>query len=702
MTSTLLTLIILTAQPFEPDDIEKVKPSGTNDRAVIKGKLPWCTGEFLGETGWNHGRMRRTINSVNGRGIGYNTVGAIQLCELPDEPTWQAAGRELLQAWINECGCSQSEAEAQIVKAIAKWKKDKDNEGKEPSDEEKFAFVEDAFNVEKPEPGVEEIKPGPMAWCDGVSVPGNDRWDMRRISRTVGSKYGIEGTIDGAFHLCWRKDDPTWQQEGAYVLQKWMNWTRQSKADAEKSLKARVQIETFKKQRDELCKELELSPEVSGSEKVFGESLRTFFACSTRDNQTLWQEMTYLENVGFYIDPLGDPPNEVVRLVYLYMTIDNPFTRDTPLPTKDPMDNASLLEFAVAQRDLQQLDQAALDKMLSAPPYNDYARVVANELVSRMKGMGKVYEAAIEKVTKGDADYAEILKKAPKKGYDEWDKVSKQWRAEIERSNAFEAKLGQPSRKVLKGCTAELRGDVGKVIKGYKSKDYKTIIGKASTDPIANLLMSRLAVCSAFEKVTGLPGVLADLVQKGRDLRGPRSMAYYAVVDALAEALKDRPKMIFSLSNFTWRSPSLHSLYSGEFDFSGSIPYDPEDTGAKGVVASAGKVGEGVEIKFKHTSYTYPEANCVDDKFHPLKIESNGTISYAQLCKYTGKTITVNTTPRPIIVAPELATNVKPGAYAVGQEYGGRGKNGTFFGTVHYTKGSPSSKTIDTFYGFDL
>jgi hypothetical protein len=143
-------------------------------------------------------------------------------------------------------------------------------------------------------------------------------------------------------------------------------------------------------------------------------------------------------------------------------------------------------------------------------------------------------------------------------------------------------------------------------------------------------------------------------------------------------------------------------MYRGEFDFSGSIPYDPEDTGAKGVVASAVKGPDGVEIKFKHTSYTYPEANCVDDKFHPLKIESNGTITYAQNCKYTGRTIKVDTTPRPIIVAPELATNVKPGSYTVGQEYSGRGKSGTFFGTVHYTKGSPSSKTIDTFYGFDL
>lgn len=693
--NTLLALLVVSAVPFEPDDIEDVKPRGTLDRAVLKGKAPWCEGPFLGETGWDRGRLRRTVT-----GGTQFTVAAIQLCELPDDPTWQNAARILLQKWINECGCTQAEAEAQIIKSIAKWKKEKDNEGKEPTDEEKFAFGEDDFNVIRPEPGVEEVKPGPLAWCEGVNV--SDRWDARRIRRSVDGQYGIEGTIDGAAHLCWRKDDPTWQQEAAYVLQKWMNWTRQSKADAERSLKARVLTDKFAAERAALCKALELSPEVSGSEKAFGDAQLAFFACTTRNNQTMWQENAWVENVGFYLDPLGDPPNEVIRLVYLFNTLDNPWQDlNQMLPTRDTMRNASMLEFAVVQRDLQQFDQAALDKFLSAEPYNDYARVIANEMVSRVRATQKVYEAAVEKMSKGDPDYTEILKDAPKKGYAEWDKVSAQWKAEIARSNAFEVKLGQPSRKVLKGCTAELRGDVGKVIKGYKLNDYKAVIGKASVDPIANLLMSRLAVCTAFEKVVGLPGVLADLSRKGRDLRGPRSMAYYAVVDALAETLKDRPKLLFSLSNFQWRAPSLTSLYS-EFSFSGSIPYNPEDTSAKGTVASVVKQPEGLEIKFKHSAYTYPEANCVDDKYHPLKIESNGTISYAQLCKYTGKTIKVDTTPRPIIVAPEMATNVKPGVYVVGQEYGDRGKSGTFMGTVHFTKKSPGDKKIDTFYGFDL
>jgi hypothetical protein len=473
-----------------------------------------------------------------------------------------------------------------------------------------------------------------------------------------------------------------------------MNWTRQTKADAQRSLAARVRAESFKAQRDELCKALEPSPEVTGANKAFAEAQRTFFACTTRNNQPLWQERAFVNDVGFYLDPLDAPPNEVVRLMHLFNSIDDPFSREKPLPTNDPMDNASLLEFAVAQRDLKDFDAAALESQLASAPYNEYARVISNEQVATLRATQRIYEAAIAKLA-SDADYVAILVEAPKKGYADWEELRKQWNKELERSNAFETKLGQASRKVLKGCTGELRGDVGKLLKSYKERDFKSVIARAATDPIANLLMSRLAVCTGYEKVGGLPGALDDIVRGGRNLRGPRSMAYYAVLDALAAALQDRPKMVFALQHFHWRTSSLAQLYRSEFQYSGSVPSDPERTDAKGLVASTKRVSGGIEITFMHRSYTYPEADCVDDRFHPLKIEANGTITYAQKCKYTGKMITVDTTPRPIVVSPELSTNVQPGLYVVGQDFGERA-------VVHFTKASPVAKTITTFYGFAL
>lgn len=695
----LLIALLLSAEPFTDDELKSIEEyngqvSGMADRAVIKGKIPWCDGPFLGDPSWDHGRMRRAIGTRVPQADAF-----VQLCELPDDPSYQKAAALAVQKVMNEYGDKkQAPAIERIKKWIVAWKNEKD--GVQPSEEEKFAFTENSFNVAKAEPGVEAVQPGSIDWCDGIDVD-DDRWDANRIGRTVGGQYGIDGTVQGAAHLCLRKDDATWKQEGAYVLQKWINWTGQSKADAIKSLNARGKP-AFVEQQKALCKALELDPEASGSEAVFGKAKLAFFGCSN-ELAPQWQERKVVDDLRFSLDPLAEVPSEIVRAAYLFSAVPSPTEWPDTFPSKDASENTPLLRYAMVQRDFQQLDEAALGKELADAPYNDAARVIANENLAKLRRAQKAYAEAVEKMTKKDEDLAQILVKAPVQGAAAWDKAAAQWKAELARSNAFETKLGQPSRKALKGCMKELRPDAQKLIKAMKSTDYKELIAKLSTDLAASLLLSRLAVCAAYEKINGLSGPLADIVSKGRDVRGPRTAAYYAIIDALAEAKKDRPKLVLQLENFSlWDNQSLPNRYRGEFEFSGALPYDPEQTGARGTVASISKVAEGVQLTFKHTSYSYPEANCVDDKYHPLRIESNGTISYAQHCKYTGKMLTMNTTPSPVVIAPELATGVKAGVYVNARELSTRSKSGPWFAAVDFTKRSASDKKVETFYGFDL
>ena len=583
-------------------------------------------------------------------------------------------------------GMSQAVAEAFIAKAIADNLEAKANEGKEPSDDERLAYGKDDYTVVEAGAGIDAVKPGKMAWCEGFKP--SEVWATSRIRRTVDSQYGIDGTIDGAAQLCFRPDDPTWQKEGAYVLQKWMNWTAQSKADAEKSLTARVQKDKWVADREAFCKAIEVSEEVTGGELELGKTQRQMLGCENK-GQPSWQDNQSPGDVAYYFDPNTNPPNELMRLASLF--------RSTSSPAEEHPD---VVSYAAVQRDFVELDLGKLEKEMSAAPYNGYARVVANETYSYIKYRQKMFEPMIDKLTK-DPDYLDVLRKAPKRGYEQWEKATAQWKAELARSNEFEAKLFGPSRKALKGCTAELLPDMQKLIKSYKLTDYNELRTRIAGDPIASLLMSRLALCTAFEKVYGLPGVLKDLVQGGRDLRGPRSMAFFAIQDAITDAKKDRPKFPLTLQTFVLGNASIDSL-GKDFEMSGGIGYDIDKSEPRGVIGSVSKVPEGVEVKFKHSSYSYPEQDCHDDKAHPLKIDSSGNIHYYQLCKYTGKTVTEDTTPRPIVVASQLATNLKPGVYAQGQEYSARAKNGTFMGIVHFTKASPKDKKIETFYGFDL
>src|SRR5258706_10269841 len=188
-----------------------------------------------------------------------------------------------------------------------------------------------------------------------------------------------------------------------------------------------------------------------------------------------------------------------------------------------------------------------------------------------------------------------------------------------------------PSRKALKGCSVELTKDGAKLIKSFKTNVYKDLVDKISADPVANLLLGRLAVCYAADKVWGASGALRDLVTKGRNLRGPRSLAYYAIVDAIADAKKDRPRLLLDLSNFFANG----SILSGGFeppghdlDFSGSAPREWEKSNNKGVVASTKKVDDGLQIIFKKVTLKFPDYSCVDDTHHPLKINSDGRIEY--------------------------------------------------------------------------
>jgi hypothetical protein len=186
-----LTLLLVLAAPFEDGHIVEVAPSGQNDRAVLKGRAPWCTGTFDGATDWDEGRLSRSVKTNSfGRGLNSNwPETANQLCQFPDEPTWQKQALGLLQCVMNENNLTQAKAEAFIVKGIEKYKKDKANEGQPESDEDRFAFAERQLVLPAPAAGVDTAKlTDKPAWCDVVpAFEPDERWTTGRIGRTFES-----------------------------------------------------------------------------------------------------------------------------------------------------------------------------------------------------------------------------------------------------------------------------------------------------------------------------------------------------------------------------------------------------------------------------------------------------------------------------------------------------------------------------------
>lgn len=687
-------------QPLTDSEMMVVKPEGMQDAAEHKpGRIPWCPpGAWKGAEVWDKGRLGRSISCRDSYDPGTTCGNGIeQICQWADDPTWQRQATYIVQNVMNYKKVSQDEAVGLIKKYVAANQAERAKEGKEPTDEERFEFSETHLAKEEPDPGVETAKIGAVIpWCDGIKI--TDRWDPGRISRTIRAQYGISGTIEGALHLCQRPKDASWRLQAGFTLQKWMNWTKQSQNEAIASFKARIQIEKFKSEHDALCKELQVGAEVGGELKAYSTAHRKFFGCNEHDEEQWRAGSSYGDDsLTFYFDADDTLDSEIIRLVWLFSQTQDPTSdKHNPLPSKDPSYNRRLLDYSVASIDYANIDAKALEKQLGKAPFNTtFAKTVVNESVATLKWRRKTYEEAIDKLVKSGGDeYSDILREAPKKGFAEWKKVTAPWKAELDRSRAFEKKLSNPSRKVLAGCAAELMPDAQKLIKGYKKSAYNDLVTEVSNDPIASLLLSRLSVCFAYEKVFGGSGALKDLVQKGRDLRGPRSLAYYAIVDAVVEAMKDRPKLLLNLQSFSFRTSNLVALYNNEFNFSGTVPHNVEDTRDQGYVKDVKKTGDTVEVTFKTQKLTWPELSCRDTN-RPARITSDGRIEYQQHCVATGKMRSQDNTPQPVKVHALLATGIAAGVYIVQA-----GSSDT--GVIPFVKKKQDAKKIETFFGFSL
>jgi hypothetical protein len=456
-------------------------------------------------------------------------------------------------------------------------------------------------------------------------------------------------------------------------------------------LRARIQQEKFAADKQSLCKRLELPPEVGGAAEVFGQARLAFFGCGSNDSAIWDHPRGDSDKLGFYLDVDVRPESEIARLVWLFYRVPSPW-QDDPMPSKDPTHNGALLYYALAQNDFAKIDPAALEK--EAP--GDYARTIILESVGVLRGRQRKYEGILEQLTRGDEDYSNILQKAPRRAFADWEKLRAEWKDELDRSDAFEKKLASPSHKVLKGCFEPLHKDAEKLIQTFKEGSYRDLVTRIGRDPVAVRLLSRLALCAGAEKIWGA-GAFADLVKGSAGLRGPRSLAYQAILEAIVEAQKDRPRLVLSPQTFWYQSPRLVDLYGREFRLEDNAPDNVDGKLVrKGLVASVKKGGDGLQIVFKKQAVTWPEESCRDDVKHPKQINSSGRIEYWQICHATGKTLSQDDTPPPMTIAPELAAGVKPGAYVFGTGYiDARG-------TVVYVKKTGADKKLATFFGFTL
>jgi hypothetical protein len=530
-------------------------------------------------------------------------------------------------------------------------------------------------------------------WCSAIKEDlGSPTVSSVRRYIESGLQYSNtwEGLMGAAEATCvWPKQKAI-AQAVQTIHQAWINITGLSAAQAMETFKLRLDKERLAADKAKLCDGMTLSDEQDGAEKSF------FLAKKELLCSMMWNESgSNVPDDTVHFLETTDDPDELVRLAVVLQHASIALRNDN-------LNEMQLLQYVMDQYDYAKLSTEKITKILDTAPYkgNTYARAVLLESLGRAKKGIAIINGLVAKKS-SDADWKELLVTAPQRGIAKWEKDAAKWKAELDRSNAFETKFWGPSRKALKGCYAELKADFLKIAKMLNTGNAINLRDNLS-DPVAALLFSRLAACAAADDDKNHADRLLAMVPDMRYSRGPRTSGYWEAVSALSSILEDRAKFPVSANSFWfYANRSLYDAATRMSSESKASTYDSMgfvgDSG-EGVVKSVKKVADGLEVTFVTESHKVMGQSCVDtNKIYG--ISSDGRIQYYQKCKDTGW-ITVDDTPGAITVLSDWTDGIKKGV--VLEFDAARGKPPGRVGLPKAVYADKDKKKLVNWYGLGL
>jgi hypothetical protein len=542
-----------------------------------------------------------------------------------------------------------------------------------------------------PRPGRETAAPRAPQWCSVVK-PATGRPTPSGLARSLQAmvKSDWRGIFGAAELTCVWPQEPAIHQAVAAIEQTWINMTALPAAQAVETFEARLDADKFKTDKAQLCDQLVVSDEVGGAEKSFMGARRVLFGCAKKgyaDHNALWYGAgaKLPEDLVAFLDQSAQPVDELARLAWIV---------DRARPALGQLDDQKLLGYVIDQYDYKALSAQKVKALADTAPYkgNSYARAVIVESLGYAQAGVAAFEAAVEQKA-SDADWKELLIGAPQRGIADFEAKAKQHEQALARSNDFEAKFWGPSRKALEGCWAGLRKDYIGVLQTLERKDINQV-KQAMSDPVASLLLSRLAACAAAGGDKSYAYKLLDVARKTRYARGPRLAAYYAGVDALSKILADRTKFPVTPRDFWFKTSNALVDQASKLVSNPSYFTDSE----KGTVKAIKKTGDKVHVTWVTVKHQEMGYECTDTN-RIFDFTADGRPSYYRNCRATGM-VTVDDTPNGIVVPAAFADGLAVGAAV---EFDGEpGNSHTRAGIPTAVFSDKSKKKLVSAYGFPL
>lgn len=538
-----------------------------------------------------------------------------------------------------------------------------------------------------PGPGLEQAQLRDVPWCGSVHARDPEWWMhvVDDLHQYRNNRHYETRLFELAGGVCSEPGDPLAQRIATEVLQLWINETGMAARDAVESLALRADKDTFQAERTALCDAIKLKSDADRYKERNALAMARFQLLGCQLNNPLWMQTQDVEHLGPYIDRGSVARDDLAHLAWVL--------HRQHQELEEGGDEA-LIGYAVDQFDFHAVSAGAAIHQLDAAPYRGsrYARVMVLESLGRAQLATAKIEALVARRV-SDPEWKEMLITAPDRGSAAWNAAAERDKAALARSDEFDRKLREGGD--IHGCQAALRPDFLAMWKTFKHEDILALETAMSDHPLAGLLAQRFARCLIADGDPYTEFVGAELLQEVlfniRVIPGPRTAAYYAVLDAKAaqrerdrddeeggrrsrRRSQDGEQRPRSSSDSHWapRPLGFHDSSSGVISrLTEVFQYDDDRERHRandgdfvgGVIKSVGKGKAGVHVVFVKKKRLVRGQDCHDT----TKIDSvdpkTGKITYRQVC-HDKPAHWIEEGPDPVDVPAELAVALQPGRYA--------------------------------------
>jgi hypothetical protein len=530
-----------------------------------------------------------------------------------------------------------------------------------------------------PGPRLERAQIHGVPWCGGVQKRDPEWWmhavdDLQQYRNSRHSQFRLFRLARAG---CGEPDDPLAQRIATEALQLWINETGMAAREAIESLALRTDKDGFQAERTALCDAIKPKDNDTRKERNALAMARLQLLGCRRDDP-LWMQSEKVEYLGSFIDRGSVARDDLAHLAWVL--------HRQSQDLEEGVDDA-LVGYAVDQFDFHAVSADAAIHQLDAAPFRGsrYARVMVLESLGRAQLVTAKIEALVAKRA-SDPEWKELLFTAPDRGAAAWNAAAEHDKAALARSDEFDRKLTEGGD--IHGCQTAMRADFLAIMKPLKHEDLRTLEAAMSDHPLAGLLAKRFARClmidgDPYAKFVGSV-LLQEVSSAVRVIPGPRTAAYYAVLDAKAghrdrsrdrrddEDGEDGEERSTSRRHGPPRALGFPDSRSGVIArLTDVFQYEEENDRANegdfvsGVIKSVGKgkAKGSVHVVFVKKKKLFQDQVCRETNKIDAVDPHTGKRTYRQECHSTGSKWG-EVGPDPVDVPVELAGALQPGRYA--------------------------------------